>query len=1019
MYPTFRTLGIGLLLALFLRSVPSAYARIVISEVMWPGTDLSSADEWVEMACIEDTKNVCDVSGWSLTYVDSKNSEQTMLTFASGTIIGSGAYVLVSNFSESESRLAIAPSVVTPAVSLPNTKLLLRLRDALHNVMDEVDDGIGDPFAGLNLSGTGMKASMERLDLLLSGTLKSNWATATACTNLDAGFPVRGTPGSAYSPIACGTIPIIPSSSSSFVSSASSVSSASPPPISSIPNPPAGRSSQGSEGWNPKHSLLITELLPNPEGSDTEEWIEIGNLGSTPVLVAGLLLTTGTGSGLRKFTIPSDASGGILLPQAFRSFRGNQTHLSILNAGSAVSLYSGETIIDSVTYPAIPEGMSYGRSSGSGSWRVYCIPTERAENLEKPVGLSIAVQSGNLEAIGDTSVNLSALTSYGPALTGAQCRWEYPDGFAPETCNPSSHALSMTGVHLITLRAQLACGREERATVTVRIRPEDEQAMATNSVLQTYPKQSVIISAALPFASRREGTWVSLRNTSDISIDLSGFSLHGGLIPNDRHTFSGVILLPREERRFPGGLLRMDFPDSGKLLLHDPGGGGISVLGWDKSSSSGIIRPPVVPLGSISVQVLRVVDGDSLEVALLDTKDPEIPPSILHRWSAQELSPSAGLRVRLIGVDAPELFEKSGDISESGLEALNFVRALIENEKIELQFDSIIWDRYERVLAYAKLPGDDALLQQALLEAGYAIAERGFAHPKKDFFIAVEHEARKAKKGLWARHGKSQLFTSADPTEHDFVVQNPVRAEAKSSVDSPTPAKGVVISEVYPFSDGEWIEIYNMTDSPQTLNGLFLDDAEEGSKPWRFPENTVIETHQYLVLEKEKIKLVLNDDADTVRLLSTDGTVLDALPYGKMKKGQSVARVFARDGKERGACVTEAVTPGRGNQCAMHFVSLSSQKKSSAKKIISKGIHATSAMKVKWVTPKSSSGQNIVENFSRESGSLLSGLNMYGEDHDIRNRTLRSNDRWITFPGVFIITSFLAAIGSLTVAIWR
>src|SRR3989338_8380748 len=721
MFFPFRSLGIGILLALLLRVAPSAYARVVISEVQWLGTDLSSADEWLELACIEETESSCNVSGWSLTYLDSKNVEHVMVTFSSGTVIGNSNYFLVSNFPETESRLAVTPDVVTSAVSIPNTKLLLRLRDALQNVIDEADDGIGDPFAGLNQSGTGTKASMERLDLLLSGTLKSNWVTAFTAINLDPGSPVLGTPGA------------------SRASAASTSSTAAPTSSSAAPTEGCCSSvSSISQSTSAVANLLITELLPNPEGSDTEEWIEIGNVGSTPVPIAGLLLSTGTGTGLRKFIIQSDSSGVMSQPQTFRSFRNNQTHLTLLNDGTTVTLLTGENILDSVTYPMMPEGMSYGRNSGSGSWRAYCIPTEREMNMEKPIGLSISVQSGNLDAEEQTSINVSATASYPSALTAAGCQWEYPDGFAPETCNPPSHALSMTGVHLITLRAQLACGREERATVTVRIRPEDEQAMATNVLPRAYAKNSVLISAAVPYSSSREGTWVALRNTSEDDINLTGFSLHGGLIPNDRYAFSGVTLLPREERRFPGEMLRMDFPlPGGTLFLRDPSATLISILAWTEVKDGTVVRPPVTSMGSITVQVLRVVDGDTFDVKILDTRDRDLPASILHRWSAQELSPSPALRVRLIGIDAPELFYETGEISHSGLDALNSSRDLIEDEKIELQFDSIVWDTYERILAYVVLPESEELLQTALLRNGNAVAARAFSHPYREYFLAI------------------------------------------------------------------------------------------------------------------------------------------------------------------------------------------------------------------------------------------------------------------------------------------
>ena len=789
----------GLFSLFFFVATPPAIARVVISEVMWAGSDLSSADEWVEIACSkdeEDEKELCDLSGWSLTYLDAKSVEQTMATFPVGTSIGYGRYFLVSNFAESESRLAITPDIVTSAVSLPNTKLLLRLRDASGNVVDEVDDGVGDPFAGLNLSGTpstgsgqaGTKASMERLDFSISGTLKSNWVTATTCQNLDALSPIRGTPGTQYSSILC-------AASTSSVSSASSVSSVSSQDINQIL----------------QSHILITEVLPNPEGADTDEWIEIGNLGDDPVVIAGLTLSTGTGSSRRSFTIPIDASGGILLPGVYRSFRSNQTRLTLANGGSSVRLLSSSMLLDELTYPEVSEGMSYGIDALTADRKIFCIPTERSANTDIPIGLSIAVQSGELQGTEDVTVNLASTATHATALNGALCRWDYPDGYKPETCNPPSHTLSSSGVHLITLQARLACGRQEKATVTVRIDPKLTLEKTAITPSPDFGEIShIILSAAMPYGHFLSKGWVSVRNTGDAPFDLLGFSLHGGLIPNDHHTFASGQLLPREERRFSLEFLRLDLPKTAELILRDPEGEIQSVLAWRDVSNNQIIRPPVHPLGSITVKVLRVLDGDTLEIALLDTNDADIPPSVLQRWRRQELSDSASLRLRLIGIDAPELFTEDGSIYEQGLQALKFASALIENKNIELQFDAIIWDKYERILAYVRLPNSKEAIQSALLKSGNALALKEFDHQMRDEYIALEAEAKSKKNGIWAKAETAKVIAGITsvfrPTSFSSYSHSSMHSSARSTSLKVHSSTSAIVKKT-PASAAGWMNV--------------------------------------------------------------------------------------------------------------------------------------------------------------------------------------------------------------------
>ena len=121
---------------------------IIISELMWMGSTRSSADEWIELYNRGDA--IVDLSGWTLTRL-SGDEDQIMLTFAGGTV-APGQTFLIANYTakHENSRLAVQSQYVAPAISLPNTKLLLRLYDGNPQeggkLVDVVDDGPGDPF---------------------------------------------------------------------------------------------------------------------------------------------------------------------------------------------------------------------------------------------------------------------------------------------------------------------------------------------------------------------------------------------------------------------------------------------------------------------------------------------------------------------------------------------------------------------------------------------------------------------------------------------------------------------------------------------------------------------------------------------------------------------------------------------------------------------------------------------------------------------------------------------------------
>lgn len=194
-----------------------AFAKAVISEVNWAGSDLSASDEWVEIA--GSGADDGSLAGSSLTTIVSSGTETVIFTFPENATIRPGEFLVISRFGAAQSRLLSEPAFVTGAMSLPNTKLLLRLRDPGGQIMDQVDDGIGSPFAGTNSTSPVLKASMERISLSAPGDDPENWTTAEAMYGFDEGqTSVRGTPGFSRS---AGAADSSSSSSSSSLSSSS------------------------------------------------------------------------------------------------------------------------------------------------------------------------------------------------------------------------------------------------------------------------------------------------------------------------------------------------------------------------------------------------------------------------------------------------------------------------------------------------------------------------------------------------------------------------------------------------------------------------------------------------------------------------------------------------------------------------------------------------------------------------------------------------------------------------------
>jgi len=527
------------------------------------GSDLSTADEWVELAAFSDGAAApASLSGWTLVSVKD-GAEQTLVRFASGASIVSGGFAVVSNYAEAQSRLFAPPFATSTSMSVPNTKLLLRLYDDRNVLRDEVDDGIGNPFAGINTSSA--KASMERVDLRAPGNVASNWRSATASSGFDTvPFTLLGTPGSGFS-----------TSASSSSESAVSISSTSSSVIFSSISSAESSLSQSSAPTSPL--VRINEVMPDPVGSDDGEWIEIINVGSGSLVTAGITVSMSgsTAHALPIFELP---------PGIPRLVPKSESKLSLVNAGGIVVLKQGGDVLDSIAYPGLPEGVSFGRRS-DGIPTSLCDPTPGAPNSSSGSVVAIDVQSG-MPTGESVTLNL-ALRSVSGSMDGAVCRWDYPDGYVSETCNPSSHALQSFGAGEISLTFRDYCGNTmvQSLPVFVAKKPKMIEEESTNSILPFSCMPSAFTGALItellpnPDGDEGQGEWVELRNVSGRDLPLCGWRIEDA--SGARFDLRHLRLLLDETMVFPR--TRMDIAlnndkDALRLIAPDPLGGSGIVL---------------------------------------------------------------------------------------------------------------------------------------------------------------------------------------------------------------------------------------------------------------------------------------------------------------------------------------------------------------------------------------------------------------------------------------------------------
>ncbi len=138
----------------------------------------------------------------------------------------------------------------------------------------------------------------------------------------------------------------------------------------------------------------------------------------------------------------------------------------------------------------------------------------------------------------------------------------------------------------------------------------------------------------------------------------------------------------------------------------------------------------------------RVIDGDTIVL------------SAGSGARAPDGRPLDGERVRLIGVDTPELATESRPAECFALEAKAFAEEQVGGRVVELEYDfgTGLRDPFGRLLAYVAT--SESVLNERLVVDGYAEVFRRFEFRERSRYLELEAEARRQRVGRWGACGR-------------------------------------------------------------------------------------------------------------------------------------------------------------------------------------------------------------------------------------------------------------------------
>ena len=190
----------------------------------------------------------------------------------------------------------------------------------------------------------------------------------------------------------------------------------------------------------------------------------------------------------------------------------------------------------------------------------------------------------------------------------------------------------------------------------------------------------------------------------------------------------------------------------------------LSLLWWSRQGQPATVAPVPVQAPE-ACRVSRVVDGDTLDADC-----------------AGQIA-----RVRLIGVDTPEVVDPRKTVQCFGHEASDFSKKTLTGQQVRLEADATQddKDKYGRLLRYVRL-ADGRLFNQMLIDAGYGFEytyQIPYQYQKQ--FKEAEQQARINKAGLWAEGACNGQHIAVKP---EVKVATPV-INLGQTTTSTTPIK--------------------------------------------------------------------------------------------------------------------------------------------------------------------------------------------------------------------------------------
>ncbi|MFH1427700.1 MAG: lamin tail domain-containing protein [Patescibacteria group bacterium] len=317
------------------------------------------------------------------------------------------------------------------------------------------------------------------------------------------------------------------------------------------------------------NEIIITEIFPNPEGSDTdEEFIELFNKGEREVDLTGWKLGDESKS---KYTIKnnenSESNNNLIIKAKdyFVIYR-SETKIALNNTSDSVKLYQplkDEPLV-SVKYEKAIEGWSYCDTQidtnktqiATNNWEWSEIVTPGEENIIKTI---------NHPPVADFYIPDEIIAGEPIIFDGSDCfdedgdeltfSWDFGDGIKLELASPE-HTYFKTGSYAIKLTISDGVNEVEKEKI-IKVTSSLSPLLSQDKETSLGGLSKVIINEFLPNpeGSDTDGEFIELKNTGEEKVNIINWQLddaEGGSSPYEFATdtwldINSFFLLERPE----------------------------------------------------------------------------------------------------------------------------------------------------------------------------------------------------------------------------------------------------------------------------------------------------------------------------------------------------------------------------------------------------------------------------------------------------------------------------------------